>query len=137
MISRRHFLGTSSAAAAGATLSPTTELLAEDSPQQAIPASIARLSSWADRATPITTAERAGRVEKAKRLMREQGLSALALTGGTSMVYFTGILGSPCSPVTGGYVGESGFGLAGFVGPAGEIYGHAVGPQNAFQICIV
>ena len=91
MISRRHFLGTSAAAAAGATLSPTTELLAKDSPQQAIPASIARLSSWADRATPITTAERAGRVEKAKRLMREQGMSALALTGGTSMVYFTGI----------------------------------------------
>ena len=91
MISRRHFLGASTAAAAGATLSPTTELLAEEAAQQAMPPSIVRLSSWADRARPITTAERADRVEKAKRLMREQGLSALALTGGTSMVYFTSI----------------------------------------------
>jgi Xaa-Pro dipeptidase len=91
MISRRHFLGTSSAAAAGATLSNPDALLASDTAQQAMSPSIARLSSWADRARPITTAERAGRVEQAKRLMREQGLSALALTGGTSMVYFTSI----------------------------------------------
>ena len=91
MISRRHFLGTSTAAAAGAGLTRPDTLLAADTTQQAVPPSIARLSSWADRARPITTAERAGRVEQAKRLMREQGLSALALTGGTSMVYFTSI----------------------------------------------
>ncbi len=53
--------------------------------------SIARLSSWADRATPITTAERANRVENAKRLMRAEGLSAMAMCGGTSMVYFTNV----------------------------------------------
>ena len=41
--------------------------------------------------TPITVAERQGRLEKARRLMREQGIDALMLTGGTSMVYFTGI----------------------------------------------
>jgi Xaa-Pro dipeptidase len=40
---------------------------------------------------PISVAERQGRLEKARRLMRERGIDALMLTGGTSMVYFTGI----------------------------------------------
>ncbi len=91
MISRRDFLGASTAAAAGATLPHPGTLLAANTAQQALPPSIARLGSWADRARPITTEERAGRVEQAKRLMKEQGLSALALTGGTSMVYFTNV----------------------------------------------
>ena len=60
MISRRHFLGTAATAAAGATLTgcemdaSTVEApLAED-----LPPSLARLTSWADRARPITTEER-------------------------------------------------------------------------------
>jgi Xaa-Pro dipeptidase len=89
MISRRDFLGASSLAAAGTALDPG-HALAADSPQE-LPASIARLTSWADRARPITVEERAARVEKAKRLMRENGLDALYLTGGTSMVYYTNI----------------------------------------------
>ncbi|HYW51241.1 MAG TPA: Xaa-Pro peptidase family protein [Gemmatimonadaceae bacterium] len=40
---------------------------------------------------PITVAERRARLEKARRLMRENGIDALVLTGGTSMDYFTGI----------------------------------------------
>lgn len=92
MISRRDFLGASSAAAAGAALGTPDALLASsDVTTQAMPPSIARLTSWADRVRPITTAERAARVEKAKRLMRANGLDALFLTGGTSMVYFTNI----------------------------------------------
>lgn len=90
MISRRDFLGGSAAAAAGLTLSgceASTAAAADD----ALPPSIARLTSWADRARPITTEERAGRVENAKRLMRQEGLSALAMCGGTSMVYFTNV----------------------------------------------
>jgi Xaa-Pro dipeptidase len=90
MISRRDFLGASSAAAAGAALGAPQELLAEPSLQE-MPPSIVRLSSWADRATPITSAERAGRVEQAKRLMRANDMDALFLTGGTSMVYYTNI----------------------------------------------
>lgn len=88
MISRRHFLGTSTAAAAGVTLTAcqTTPAVADDTPP-----SIARLTSWADRARPITVEERAARVENAKRLMRAQGLNALAMCGGTSMVYFTNV----------------------------------------------
>ena len=93
MITRRHFLGASSAAAAGAALSPARAALASEAapPTQALPPSIARLTSWADRAQPITTSERERRLEKAKGLMREHGLDGVFLTGGTSMVYFTNV----------------------------------------------
>jgi Xaa-Pro dipeptidase len=92
MISRRHFLGASSLAAAGAAMDPAHALGAQaESLAQELPPSIARLTSWADRATPISVEERAGRVEMARRRMRESGLDALYLNGGTSMVYFTGI----------------------------------------------
>jgi Xaa-Pro dipeptidase len=90
MISRRHFLGASSAAAAAALARPSG-VLAEAPQAQELPPSIARLTSWADRARPITAEERAARVENAKRLMRANDLDALFLTGGTSMVYFTNI----------------------------------------------
>ena len=90
MISRRDFLGGSAAAAAGLTLSGCEATTASAS-DEALPPSIARLSSWADRARPITTEERAGRVENARRLMRQEGLSALAMCGGTSMIYFTNV----------------------------------------------
>ena len=91
MISRRRFLEASTLAAAGAAALPhDIEAAAETAPQE-LPPSIARLSSWADRARPITTPERAARVEKAKRLMVDNDLNALFLTGGTSLVYFTNV----------------------------------------------
>ena len=90
MISRRHFLGSSTAAAAGLTLTGCDAAQVNAS-EADLPPSIARLVSWADRARPITTEERAGRVENAKRLMRAQGMSALAMCGGTSLVYFTNV----------------------------------------------
>jgi Xaa-Pro aminopeptidase len=90
MISRRHFLGATSAAAAGASLGCAEPGSGAQSSED-LPASIARLTSWADRARPITMEERAGRIEKAKRLMRDNDLDALFLTGGTSMVYFTNV----------------------------------------------
>lgn len=40
---------------------------------------------------PITAAERCERVNKAARLMREQGIGALVLTASTSLYYFTGL----------------------------------------------
>jgi Xaa-Pro dipeptidase len=93
MISRRHFLGASTLAAAGTALDPVQALAAPSDRllQQSVPPSIARLTSRAGEAVPISVAERAGRVEKAKRLMAETGLDALYLNGSTSMVYFTGI----------------------------------------------
>jgi len=90
MISRRNFLGASTAATAGAALSHPDELLGSPRSQE-LPPSIARLTSWADRARAITTEERAARVEKAKHFMRANDMDALFLTGGTSMVYYTNI----------------------------------------------
>lgn len=41
--------------------------------------------------TPISLAERAQRIQKAKNLMNEKGINALILDAGTSMEYFTGL----------------------------------------------
>jgi Xaa-Pro dipeptidase len=40
---------------------------------------------------PISDAERLARIEKARRLMTENGLDAVLLEGGTSMFYYTGV----------------------------------------------
>ncbi len=40
---------------------------------------------------PITMAERLGRIDKARRLMQENGIDAMVLEGGTSMFYYTGV----------------------------------------------
>ncbi|WP_240606427.1 M24 family metallopeptidase [Phenylobacterium kunshanense] len=40
---------------------------------------------------PISRAEREARIAKAQRLMREQGVSALLIEPGSSLVYFTGV----------------------------------------------
>ncbi len=42
-------------------------------------------------AVPISVAERKARINKAQRLMRDQGVAALLLEAGSAMVYFTGI----------------------------------------------
>ena len=40
---------------------------------------------------PITDEERLGRMEKARRLMRENTIAAIYLEPGTTMQYFTGV----------------------------------------------
>ncbi len=87
MLSRRSLI-TSGALAAGA-LATTRTAEAEQVPS--MPAPIAALTSMRGTAKPITRDERKGRVEKARRLMTEQKIDALMLTGGTSLVYFSGI----------------------------------------------
>ncbi len=89
MISRRGFIGASATVAAGAMAGSGNDLLAAE-PQE-LPPSIARLRSQRDKAHPITVAEREARIERARSLMRDVGLDALMLTGGTSMTYFTNV----------------------------------------------
>jgi Xaa-Pro dipeptidase len=100
-VTRRAFFGASAATIAGAaaqTISPGR--LAATQPyegrpagsrDQDIPPSIARLESMADRPTPISVEERGARIERARRLMREHGIDALLLTGGTTLRYFSNI----------------------------------------------
>jgi Xaa-Pro dipeptidase len=54
------------------------------------PALLAAESSSAAPA-PITDAERQARIDKARRLMIENGIDAILLEGGTSMFYYTGV----------------------------------------------
>jgi Xaa-Pro dipeptidase len=92
MITRRSFLGTATAAAiaAGAPVVAGQRRRA-DQPGGTLPPSIAALSSRRGQARPITNDERRARIEKARRLMAEHGIGALALSGGASLAYFTNI----------------------------------------------
>ncbi|HTM32782.1 MAG TPA: M24 family metallopeptidase [Vicinamibacterales bacterium] len=98
MINRRSFMKMGSVAAgatlaAGCSPNPSQAAAAPPPPQGAgsEPPSIATLTSMRDQAKPITAEERRGRIEKARRLMAERKIDALMLTGGTSLVYFSGI----------------------------------------------
>ena len=96
MLNRRTFVKWGSLAAGGslatgcapgAPAPPATE----PSGEKPLPPSITSLTPMTGQATPISADERRGRVEKARRLMTEQKIDALMLTGGTSLVYFSGI----------------------------------------------
>jgi Xaa-Pro dipeptidase len=92
MTDRREFLLKSGALGAAAVLGVSSDATANEQSQDAgLPPAIRELRPMREGVTPISVAERQGRIEKARRLMREQGIDALMLTGGTSMVYFTGI----------------------------------------------
>jgi len=100
MINRRSFVKMGSVAA-GTTLAaacaPDSRTSAASGTSAAAsvagtePPSIAALTSMRDQATPISADERRARIEKARRLMAERKIDALMLTGGTSLVYFSGI----------------------------------------------
>src|SRR5260370_40560078 len=62
----------------------------EAAQQSDVPEPIRKLKPMLDGVQPITDAERAARVEKARRLMRDHKMSAIYLESGTSMYYFTG-----------------------------------------------
>src|SRR6202521_2064863 len=89
MISRRRFLQTGSLAAGVSAVLPTLAHAAEG--DKSLPPAIAALRTLRGEAKPITIEERAARQEKARRLMRENNFSAILLTPGTSLAYFTGI----------------------------------------------
>ncbi len=80
---RRDFLRNSAALAGVAVIGRTVGLpdvpdaFAEEAP--------------APKVVPITDDERRARIEKARRLMSDNGIDALVLEGGTSMFYFTGM----------------------------------------------
>lgn len=87
-ISRRRFVQTSSAAAAFAAAS--TPLRAVEQTGD-LPAPVRALKPFPGKALPISESERLARIEKARRLLGEHGLSAIVLEPGTSMSYFVGV----------------------------------------------
>ncbi len=92
---RRDFLRLS-AGLAGATLIGGELLHAEarqeelSQQQRDVPESIRKLKKMTDGVVPITLDERKARIEKARRLMRENRIGAIYLEPGPSMFYFTG-----------------------------------------------
>jgi Xaa-Pro dipeptidase len=80
---RRDFVRNTAAIAGTAALASHADLFqvstaaAETLPQPAV--------------QPISVAERLARIEKARRLMRDNGIDAMVLEGGTSMYYYTGV----------------------------------------------
>ncbi len=96
-VSRRQFIQSSSVAAtalaAGACgtspAAPPAATTGAAAPP--VPASIAALTPYPGTATPIAESERLARIEKARRLMTEHGMSAIVLEHGTSMQYFAGV----------------------------------------------
>jgi len=90
MWSRRRFLGLGAlTAGAAATAGCVTTQPSEAA--KSMPAPIAALEPFPEKPVPISADERRARVEKARRLMTEHGIDALSMTGGTSLVYFTGV----------------------------------------------
>ena len=100
MSSRRAFLRGTAVGVAVASLprvggaQPTSSLPPSGGaqpPPASPPPSIAALQSMRALAKPITREERLARIEKARRLMTEHRLDAIAMMGGTSLVYFANI----------------------------------------------
>ncbi len=89
MISRRRFLQTGSLAVGINAVLPSVASAAQEA--KALPPSIAALRSMREQAKAITVEERRARQERARQLMRENKLSAMVLTEGTSLNYFSGI----------------------------------------------
>jgi len=94
MLNRRRFVQSATLAGVASAL-PAIALSGIDSnaPARASqqPASFAKLPMLKGRARPITNEERLARMERAKALMTKEGLGAIVLTGGTSLVYYTNL----------------------------------------------
>jgi Xaa-Pro dipeptidase len=80
---RRAFLRQSAAMAGVAAVGPSIGTLAMPSETE--------LSRQQPEVVPISAAERLARIEKARKLMTDNGISAIFIEGGTSMFYFTGV----------------------------------------------
>ena len=87
MITRRRLILSASAAAPALAL----RAAAQTTESSALPAPVMALKDRAHEAVPISPAEREHRSERARKLMNEQKIAALTITGGTSLEYFVGI----------------------------------------------
>jgi Xaa-Pro dipeptidase len=92
MLNRRQFVHRAAAAGAAAAIPGATaaQRLLPGDPPGPLP-SFDALPVLKGQARPITNDERLARIERAKALMAKEGLGAIVLTGGTSMVYFTNL----------------------------------------------
>jgi Xaa-Pro dipeptidase len=93
-VNRRTFVQTSTTAAGAALLGRSVAAQGRSGntpPGNAVPDSIRALKPLPKPAPPISDDERRGRIAKAQRLMTDQGIGAIVLESGTSMLYFTNV----------------------------------------------
>ncbi len=91
---RRNFLRLSTGLAGATLLSGElihAETQEEASQQRNLPDAIRKLRPMTDGIVPISLDERRGRIEKARRLMRENKIDAIYIEPGSSMFYYTGM----------------------------------------------
>jgi Xaa-Pro dipeptidase len=93
---RRSFMRRSAAAAGAAAIgnglaSPTAASAETADVVKPLPDAIQRLRPLSLPVVPISDAERLARIEKARRLMVENGIGAIFLEPGSSMYYYTGV----------------------------------------------
>jgi Xaa-Pro dipeptidase len=122
-MNRRVFLVTAAAGVASAQRGA-------EQPSGPVPEVIRNLKPMTEGIQPITAEERRGRIEKARRLMRENRLSAIVAEGGSTLFYYTGtrqIGGAWILPASGDPVWvvheKQATGLAGDVRPFAESEG--------------
>jgi Xaa-Pro dipeptidase len=98
-VSRRKFMASSAAASAVAAAGcapgqPAAEAQTArpaSPPAAGAPAALAALKPFPGTATPISDDERRARIEKARKLMAENGMAAMVFEPGTSMSYFVNV----------------------------------------------
>src|SRR5262249_27348111 len=91
-ISRRKFVAAAAAAAAAVPGVSTAQRQGRGGGDAGeIPASLRELKPLPGRAGPISDDERPARIEKARKLMTDNGIGAIVLEPGTSMTYFTNV----------------------------------------------
>ena len=91
MISRRKFLEVGGAVAVIPAAHASLSVSRATRDNAALPPSIAALKSRKSEASPIPREERQRRQQRARQLMKENGLDAIVLMTGTSLQYFAGI----------------------------------------------
>ena len=82
---RRHFILQSATLVGGTAIGRHADVIGIAN------ASTTDMSAQPPAIVPISEAERLARIEKARRLMVENGIDAMLLEGGTSMFYYTGV----------------------------------------------
>jgi Xaa-Pro aminopeptidase len=90
-VSRRAFVQSSVVAAVSAAAHPSAAAERGGSATQGAPEAIRALKPYPGVAVPISEDERRKRIEKARRLMAENGIGAIVLEPGTSMTYFVNV----------------------------------------------
>jgi Xaa-Pro dipeptidase len=88
-VDRRQFVGRSAGLLGATAIGPTLTNAATAVAQGTDP--IASLRPLGPPVMPIMDEERRARIDKARRLMSENGIGAIFLEGGTSMFYYTGV----------------------------------------------